>query len=198
MNDKDGAKLSGAAEDRYPITMRLRPWLLMRAFWGGAERSHMLANILGQTISHVYKLMQEFGAFGNGRKSDLHRVCEQIENATFEATNGELTAVREMAAAPMRVYEEALAERQQREGHAGIEDAQLFDALSGVIRVRSHGRPWEEQRREMARAVAILEQEMKAGDQRSKHNLKVVGAGAARPQEARKSGGRRAARSGGD
>lgn len=169
VEDKERSFFSGPAEERYPVTMRLRPWEAMRAFWGVRERFKTLGWMTGIKHSSVYRLLEEFGDFGSGRKSDLHRVCEQVEYATAAATDAEIETVRAIAELPLRAFEAALEERERVRGLRPASPAELYDELLDVVRVHSHGQPWDEQRREMREAIRVLEQEIKCGDRRADH-----------------------------
>lgn len=156
-------------KERFPITVSHRPWEVLRAFWGKDNRLNVLAWMTGLKRSSAYKLMEEYGDFGSGRKSDLHRVCEQVEHAVATAHEDELPFVRAIAELPLRVYNAACDERRQHTTDAAAaSDAKLHDELTDVIRARLHGATWKALRQEMLEAVTVLEREIAAGDKRER------------------------------
>ncbi len=187
-NDKSQGKLSGLNDERFPITVSMKPWERLRAFWGVGTRHKVMAWMKGLKSSSAYKYLEEYGDYGSGRKSDLHRFCDEIEYAVATAEENELIAVQEMADLPRRVFDAALQQRTQAGEQQGVADAELFDELLDVIRVRAHEKPWTEQRREMAEAVAILEQEIKAGDSREQRQRQSVSSVSRIPRRNRATG----------
>lgn len=153
----------------YSITMSFKPWELMRKFWGEGGRVNRLARMCSVGINSAYRFMQEFGDWGSGRKSDLHRFCDQVEWAVSDASDEELTAVRELAELPLRVYQAARVARcadAEQGTKTQCSDEKLYLELSDVIHTRLAQKSWAEQRREIAEAIELLRDEIAAGDER--------------------------------